>query len=591
MASFKVKLVLYFLLLSLLPVAAAFWGFSTVAAHGETQRVDARLQAGLRAGLAAYQQKLDGVQALATGLAQKRAFQRALEHGDKRALARMLGGARDITVVSPFGLRVGTPFPLLSARRTADVFTKQGLAGSVIAFVPFDTRLAAQLRKSSGLSRDDALIILDGKRIVASSPPVFGFASLKPGTAQAVTIGGARYRALGAGSLDEFRATRLAVISPQRAIDAAAAKTRERLLVFMLAVLVLVAIVAYFEGRSIVRNLAGLVEAARGIARGRLNERVPVRGRDEFAQLGHAFNEMADQLQERLAELESERERLREAFARFADALGATHDPDQLLRVVLDTAVQATGAAGAAIVGDARAGLLHVGEIEGGGDRLELPLNAGRSSFGTLVLVGDSFDEEARLTATSLAAQAVVALENARLHGIVERQALADDLTGLANRRRCEEALSAELARAERFGTSLTVAFADLDEFKAVNDRHGHPCGDLVLREFAAVLRATVREADVAGRWGGEEFLLLLPGTDAAGGAQLAERIRVKLASRVVLAPDGTAVGVTCSFGLASYPALEGAGALLAAADEALYRAKRNGKNRVEVADELVRRP
>ncbi len=591
MASFKVKLVLYFLLLSLLPVAAAFWGFSTVASHGETRRVDARLQAGLRAGLAAYQQKLDAAQAVASGLAQRRAFQRSLEHEDKRAVARMLHGRRNVEVVSPYGLRVGPSPPLLSARRTADVFTSEGLAGSVIVFVPFDTRLAVQLRKSSGLNPDDALIIVDGTRVVASSPPVFGFASLKPGTARVVTIGGARYRALGAGSLDEFRATRLAVISPQRAIDAAAAKTRERLLVFMLAVLVLVAIVAYFEGRSIVRNLAGLVEAARGIARGRLNARVPVRGRDEFAQLGRAFNEMADQLQERLAELESERQRLREAFARFADALGATHDPDQLLRVVLDTAVQATSAAGAAIVGDTRAELLHVGEIEGGGDRLELPLNAGRSSFGTLVIVGDSFDEEARLTATSLAAQAVVALENARLHGIVERQALADDLTDLANRRRCEDALSAELARAERFGTSLTVVFADLDEFKAVNDRHGHPCGDLVLREFAAVLRATVREADVAGRWGGEEFLLLLPGTDAAGGAQLAERIRTELESRVVLAPDGTPIGVTCSFGLASYPALEGAGALLAAADEALYRAKRNGKNRVEVADALVRRP
>src|SRR5207302_5519940 len=138
---------------------AAFWGFSTIASNGETRRVDARLQAGVRAGLAAYQQKLDGVQTLATGLAQTRSFQRALEHGDKRTLARMLRGLQDIEVVSPFGLRVGTPFPLLSARRTADVYTKQGLAGSVIGFVPFDTRLAAQLRKSSGLSRDDALII------------------------------------------------------------------------------------------------------------------------------------------------------------------------------------------------------------------------------------------------------------------------------------------------------------------------------------------------------------------------------------------------------------------------------------------------
>src|SRR5207237_9732997 len=109
--------------------------------------------------------------------------------------------------------------------------------------------------------------------------------------------------------------------------------------------------------------------------------------------------------------------------------------------------------------------------------------------------------------------------------------------------------------------------------------------------EVASALRATVREADRAGRWGRREFLLLLPGTDAAGGALLAERIRMELEGRVVLAPDGVPIGVTCSFGLASYPALEGAGALLAAADEALYRAKRNGKNRVEVADALVRRP
>jgi diguanylate cyclase (GGDEF)-like protein len=590
MASFKVKLVLYFLLLSLLPVAAAFWGFSTVASHGETQRVDARLQAGLRAGLAAYQQRLDAAETLASGLAQNPDFQLALERGNRRAVARLLNGLDNVEVVSPLGLRVGSPPPLRSARRTADVYTTRGLAGSVIAFVPFDTQLAAKLRGSSGLNPDDALVILDGKRIIASSPPVFGFASLRPGTAQEVTIGGVRYRALGAGSLDEFRATRLAVISPQNAIDAAANKTRERLLVFMLAVLVLVAIVAYFEGRSIVRNLGSLVDAARGIARGRLNERVPVRGRDEFAQLGHAFNEMADQLQARLAELESERERLREAFARFADALGATHDPDQLVRVVLDTALQATGASGAALVG-AEGELLRAGDLEAGSDRIELPLTAGRTSFGTLVLTGDEFGDEARLAASSLAAQAVVALENARLHAIVEHQALVDNLTGLANRRQCEEALSAELARAERFGSALTVVFADLDEFKSVNDRHGHPCGDLVLREFAAVLRETVREADVAGRWGGEEFILLLPGTDAAGGVQLAERVRAGIEGRTVLTPDGTPIRITCSFGLASYPAAEDAAGLLAAADEALYRAKRNGKNRVETALDLARRP
>src|SRR4051794_32806141 len=103
MVSFKVKLVLYFLLLSLLPVAAAFWGFSTVAAHGETRRVDARLQAGLRAGLAAYQQRTDAAQAAASELAQNRDFQLALEHADTGEIASLIRGRPNVEVVGPFG--------------------------------------------------------------------------------------------------------------------------------------------------------------------------------------------------------------------------------------------------------------------------------------------------------------------------------------------------------------------------------------------------------------------------------------------------------------------------------------------------------
>ena len=121
------------------------------------------------------------------------------------------------------------------------------------------------------------------------------------------------------------------------------------------------------------------------------------------------------------------------------------------------------------------------------------------------------------MNAASLAAHAVVALENARLHGMVERQALVDGLTGLANRRAASDALHAEAARAERLETPLSIVLADLDGFKDVNDAHGHAVGDEVLQAFADVLRETLRESDVAGRWGGEEFLLLLPGADAEG--------------------------------------------------------------------------
>jgi diguanylate cyclase (GGDEF)-like protein len=309
---------------------------------------------------------------------------------------------------------------------------------------------------------------------------------------------------------------------------------------------------------------------------------VPVRGRDEFALLGSAFNDMANQLQTRLDELEAERGRLRDAITRFGEALAATHDVGQLLRVIVESAVEATGATGAHLAAEGGE-VFESGDPAAEGERLELPITAGRETFGTLVLVGPAFDTEQRMTATSLASHAAIALENARLHRIVERQAMVDGLTGIANRRHCEEALTTEIAQADRLGTPLTLVLADLDDFKAINDAHGHAAGDEVLREFAAVLRATVRDSDLAGRWGGEEFLLLLPGADAAGGAQLAERVRSSLAERSFRGHEGAVISVTCSFGVARHAAGSDERDLFAAADRALYRAKRAGKNRVEV--------
>jgi diguanylate cyclase (GGDEF)-like protein len=583
MASFKAKLAVYFLLLSLLPVAAAYWGFSSVAARSETRRVDTQLQAGLRAALVAYQAQLDAAQARAEGLARTPALDVALERGDRRAVERLVRGASDIAVTGQHGFAVGA-VPAPSAVRRVDVVTRRGLAGQVVGYVPFDPTLADALRAASGLHSGDVVAVIEGLRIVAASPALRGRIPVASGLTRTVAVGGTRYRVLVADSLGRKPGEpRLAVLRHQSAIDSANESTRLNLLVFLVAALLVVAVIAWLEGRSIVVALRDVAGAAHGIARGRLDKRVPVRGRDEFAQVARAFNEMADQLEDRLAELEAERRRLREAFAHIGDALGATHDPDQLLRVVLHTSLQATGATGAMLIAD-RGEHVEAGDPHAGSERLDVPLAAGQSSFGTLVLTGPGFNDEQRLAAVSLAAQAVVALENARLHRIVERQALVDPLTGLANRRRCEEALAAEVARAERFATPLALVFADLDEFKRVNDLHGHPVGDSVLRELAAVLRETVRESDLAGRWGGEEFLLLLPGADAAGGVRLAERVRLALESRTILTREGARVKVTCSFGVAAFPAAPDGAALVAAADRALYHAKRLGKNRVEAA-------
>jgi diguanylate cyclase (GGDEF)-like protein len=134
----------------------------------------------------------------------------------------------------------------------------------------------------------------------------------------------------------------------------------------------------------------------------------------------------------------------------------------------------------------------------------------------------------------------------------------------------------------------VCVVLADLDDFKQVNDHYGHAAGDEVLKAFAGALRKTVRESDVAGRWGGEEFALVLPGTDAEGGARLAERARAAIEARQVKMPNGDLCSVTASFGVAAYPESRELGEILAAADSALYAAKGAGKNRVMIATEPI---
>jgi diguanylate cyclase (GGDEF)-like protein len=554
-----------------LPVAAGAWGFASVSAENEAHRVDARLQADLRVALVGYQHAVDDAGEAAARLARNRAFQVALQRHDRAAVAALLKGRPGLSVADG-SFRVGVA-PPDAVRRQADVITSKGLAGVVVASVPLDRALVARLRSGAAMPAGDRLAFVRNGRVLAASPPLVGTIALQPGRIAPIRVGGTRYRTL--------LAPPLAVLTEQASIDAADAAARNRVLFGLLGAAVLVALVAFLEGRSIVRTVRSIAEAARGIAQGRLSQRVPVEGRDEFATLGVAFNEMADQLESRLAELEAERARLREAFTRFGEALGATHDSSELRRVIVETAVEATGADAAVL--RANGDMAAAGDPAAGSDTLELPLNVGGANLGTLVLTG-TLDAEQRRTASSLAAHAAIALENARLHRLVERQALVDGLTGLANRRACEDALSHEIARAGRLGTPLSVVVADLDDFKAVNDAHGHAAGDDVLREFASVLRRTLRESDVAGRWGGEEFVILLPGTEAEGGVQLAERVRAALAERSFAGRDGAHLQVTCSFGVAQHKPGLGERELFAQADRALYQAKRRGKNRVELA-------
>jgi two-component system, cell cycle response regulator len=218
----------------------------------------------------------------------------------------------------------------------------------------------------------------------------------------------------------------------------------------------------------------------------------------------------------------------------------------------------------------------------------EHPLPA---TFGVLALYdrvgGDPFDDADLQTLRTFAGQAGVAVHNVRIHEEAQRLSLTDPLTGLWNYRYLRESLRREVERASRFGRTLTVLVLDLDHFKEVNDTYGHAAGDTVLTEFARRIRVGLREVDVAFRQGGEEFVVLLPETDAYGGAIVAERLGAAVRDEPVRVENrGSAeIPVSVSIGVAVYPQ-HGSTAqqVLDAADDALYAAKRAGRDTYRLA-------
>ena len=191
----------------------------------------------------------------------------------------------------------------------------------------------------------------------------------------------------------------------------------------------------------------------------------------------------------------------------------------------------------------------------------------------------DHFDEEDERVLTFLASSVVKDVENARLY----RLAVTDSLTRAFNRQYLSERLPKEVERHRRYGDRVSVVLFDVDHFKRVNDVHGHAAGDAVLKAIAELAAALCRETDALVRYGGEEFLLLLPGTTKDGARQMAERLRKRVAHHVVQTESG-AITVTLSAGVAELQPKEEARELLARADAALYLAKGRGRNRVEVA-------
>ena len=322
-----------------------------------------------------------------------------------------------------------------------------------------------------------------------------------------------------------------------------------------------------------------------------------------------------DQAHARLEALRTERSRLETAVQRIGDAFASKLDLDALLNITMRAAVEALDAEGARASANpgagrrlvrrakthdvpelepamaaaeqaaARTGALSVVERDGV-VAVACPVQdpAGLPQAGMLVLArrGTGFPPRKQELLQYLCNRAGVAASDIEKHATLHRQALTDELTGLANHRRLQEVLAFGAKGHEQSGEPLALILFDLDDFKQINDTRGHQTGDQVLRAVSDVLRGCCRSGDEAARYGGEELAIVMHASDLPAVVSVAERARAAVAALDLVDVEGRDLSVTTSVGVASLgPGIRDPRALIAAADAALYEAKRAGKNRV----------
>jgi len=217
-----------------------------------------------------------------------------------------------------------------------------------------------------------------------------------------------------------------------------------------------------------------------------------------------------------------------------------------------------------------------------------IPVMANGETLGVLHLVrldGEDLDQSQLRMAAVISERMALAVANIRLREELKAQSIRDPLTGLFNRRFMEESLDRELQRANRDQSTIGAIMLDIDHFKLFNDTFGHDGGDAILKEFTAVLAAGTRAEDIVCRYGGEEFLILLPGASLEDTRRRAESLLASIRNMAVVSRGRKLGPVSASMGVAVYPK-HGAGvaSLIAAADDALYQAKKRGRDRFMLA-------
>jgi two-component system, cell cycle response regulator len=621
------RLTLFFVGIVVVPLLLAAVGLRWFMVNESERLAEARIEAAARGVAALWGERLDLV-SLQTGRAAARIgddlaagreprLTRAREDAGLDFLlltaGQMIGSSVSEGAFRP-GIETPDPEELAEGRAPAITARVEVVAGDrrmeVVGGTFTDAAFAQALRRAAGVD----VAIVSGGETVAATGEAPAEPSIVPGRGVELSVG----QGSGQGVL---------LLVP---MDAGVPP-----LVTWLAVLgggVLAALLlGWLLARLMARPLERLAEGARAVSAGNLDLRLERQGEEDIARVADAFNTVTTSLQQYIDELKSSRDELSRGLERLGATLRSTHDLDAMLGVVLDSAATTLGAkSGAVFLLSGRSFKMEVAKAFQLSPDAELKPGrgvAGRAALGSPVLfpgdpeitpdmdiepvtntavavplvradriigvlalyhrmVPEPFNRRDAATLASFAGQASVAIENVLLHREAQRLSITDGLTGVWNRRYLQLTLAKEIDRAQRFGRPLSVLMIDIDRFKDVNDAMGHPRGDEVLVELTRRILAQIRtQIDFLTRYGGEEFIVVLPETPADGAMVVAEKIRQAIAGETFTSDGQPPVEVTVSIGAATFPE-DGSSMqdLIAAADRAMYRAKEAGRDRVEAA-------
>ncbi|RKZ36511.1 MAG: sensor domain-containing diguanylate cyclase [Gammaproteobacteria bacterium] len=369
-------------------------------------------------------------------------------------------------------------------------------------------------------------------------------------------------------------------------MQADVANTRRQSINVLLVVIgIVLVLTAYVLRRSVVSPLRQVTTAMERAAKGDLSQHVPVLGKDEVGQMAASFNRMIGQLLATYTGLEHEQDKLTTIILSAGEGIVVT-DKNESVVLVNPAAEELLEKPMGRIVHDGFMGLVD--------DQVHIRRLLAAGEGGILLPALDYKGRLLALSATRILGASgelvgSVALirdvtEEKRLENELKQLSQTDGLTGLFNRRFMDEAIASELSRADRYSTPLSISLFDVDHFKKFNDTHGHEQGDRVLKGIAGTTRRVMRNVDLCCRYGGEEFLIIMPNTDRKGALLAAERLRE--AVEITRVDD---LPVTISVGTATYPGAEAntSDALVVAADRAMYAAKVGGRNQVRAVEEL----